>query len=342
MGGVFISYRRGDTRGSAGRLYDDLTDRFGKDLVFRDLDAIEPGAVYGTIIDRAIARCDVLIAVIGNNWIDARDPNGQRRVDSPTDLVRTEIATALAHEKVVIPVLVEDATMPLASDLPADLAPLASRNALPVSDYRWDYDVGRLVAMLDGVVGGPAAGAPAGPPAAPRTTSPGAAPPGQQAEEPAAGPPAVGSTRNLVVLAMVVLALVAAGAFAAGRNSGDGSVDPGAGTEVSSAGRSALPTGSEVLSTAPGGASPADSKGATPIAVGDTVENGNIATAGAKQRYSFAGTAGQILYLKKRYQGPCCELSWKLLAPSGAGVAGHYMDTDIGRVVLSANGTHVI
>ena len=84
------------------------------------------------------------------------------------------------------------------------------------------------------------------------------------------------------------------------------------------------------------------------VAIGDTVDNGrpagagNIARPGARQRYTFAGTAGQTLYLKKRYEGPCCELSWRLLAPSGAGVAGHYMDTDIGRVTLPADGTYVI
>ena len=286
MGGVFISYRRDDSRGSAGRLYDDLSDRFGNDLVFRDLDAIKPGAVYDKVISTAIAGCDALIAVIGNNWIDARGADGQRRVDSPKDLVRVEIATALAQSKIVVPVLVEDATMPSEADLPPDLAPIASRNALPISDHRWDYDVGRLVALLDGVIG-PARAA----------TGP-VAPPVEAAPPAASRPPATGSNQRVLVLAVVVLALVAAGAFAVGRKSGSGPTSSR--TEVSTAGQSALPSGSDEPSTPATG----DVAGAIPIAIGDTVDNGNIATAGATQRYTFPGTAGQILFLKTLYKGP--------------------------------------
>ena len=157
MSGVFISYRRDDSRGSAGRLYDTLTDRFGTGRVFRDLDAIQPGAVYEDVIAAAIARCDVLLVVIGDSWIDARDAAGQRRIDNPRDLVRIEIGTALAQGKLVIPVLVEDAEMPSEADLPAELSGLAHRNAVPVSDHRWDHDVGRLALPLEGLLGPTAA-----------------------------------------------------------------------------------------------------------------------------------------------------------------------------------------
>ena len=109
MSGIFISYRRGDTRGTAGRLYDDLTDRFGSDRVFRDLDAIEPGADYSERIEDFIRSCDVLVAVIGHEWLDARDNEGRRRLEDPEDFVRREIVTALEAQKMVIPVLVEDA-----------------------------------------------------------------------------------------------------------------------------------------------------------------------------------------------------------------------------------------
>lgn len=152
MSGVFISYRRGDSRGSAGRIYDNLEDHFGREHVFRDLDALEPGAEYEVAIESFISSCDAVVAVIGNQWLDARDDQGQRRLDDPADLVRREIEVALQHDKLVIPVLVEDADMPGPADLPGRLPELATRNALPISDARWDYDVGRLIQRLDRVL----------------------------------------------------------------------------------------------------------------------------------------------------------------------------------------------
>lgn len=148
MSGVFISYRREDSRGSAGRLYDDLRDRLGKGLVFRDIDAIEPGVDFLSEIVNTIEECDALVAVIGRGWVESKDKAGNRRLDLQEDLVRLEISSALAAGKAVIPVLVEDAVMPSATELPEPLVALASRNALPISDLRWDYDVGRLVARL--------------------------------------------------------------------------------------------------------------------------------------------------------------------------------------------------
>ncbi len=152
MSGIFISYRRGDSRGSAGRLYDDLADRFGSDRVFRDLDAIEPGADYSERIEDLVQSCDVLLAVIGSQWLDIRNEQGQRRLDDPQDFVRREIVSAMQAGKVVIPVLVEDAPMPQPSAMPAAMAPLSQRNALPLSDARWRYDVEVLSKRLEAVV----------------------------------------------------------------------------------------------------------------------------------------------------------------------------------------------
>jgi hypothetical protein len=152
MSGIFISYRRDDSRGTAGRLYDDLKDHFGKDRVFRDLDAIGPGVDYAQAIDGFIESCDAVVVIIGNQWLDIRNDEGRRRLSEPHDVVRQEIVAALKADKLVIPVLVEDAHMPAASRLPRTLAPLARRNALPVSDARWDYDVGLLVTRLEEVV----------------------------------------------------------------------------------------------------------------------------------------------------------------------------------------------
>jgi len=147
---VFISYRRDDCAGHAGRLYDHLVERFGDDAVFMDIDAIEPGVDFGERIEHAIGSCSVLIALIGDDWLDIKDSAGRRRLDNPADLVRLEIALALRRSDLpVIPVLVEGAAMPQAEQLPEDLQPLARRNALELSDGRWRYDADRLIEVVE-------------------------------------------------------------------------------------------------------------------------------------------------------------------------------------------------
>lgn len=213
MAGVFISYRRSDSRGSAGRIYDNLEEQFGRDRVFRDLDALEPGARYEGAIEEFIASCDAVVAVIGNHWLEVRDEQGGRRIDNPADLVRRELEAALDHDKLVIPVLVEDAPMPKAEALPGKLAGLAGRNALPVSDSRWDYDVGRLVQVLERALGPARAGR--GPVPDAETPPPAPAPAGVT-PAPAAGKPNRGRTIALVaggiVVVLVLLALLGGGA----------------------------------------------------------------------------------------------------------------------------------
>jgi hypothetical protein len=147
--GVFISYRREDSPGHAGRLYDRLAAKYGRDTVFRDIDAIRPGANFVERIDAAIDSSSALIAVIGPEWLDAANASGGRRLDDPRDWVRVEIATALAKKALVIPVLVESATMPSEDELPDLLKPLADINALEISEHRWDYDVSMLEAALE-------------------------------------------------------------------------------------------------------------------------------------------------------------------------------------------------
>jgi hypothetical protein len=149
LAGIFICYRHDDTAGFVGRLYDRLNDRFGQGRVFRDIDTLEPGADFVDQIGDAIRGCDVLLAVIGPNWLTATKENGQRRIDDPKDFVRTEIAAALDGNIRVIPILLDRVEMPSAELLPAELSALARRNAYPLSDTRWDYDVGRLVTYLE-------------------------------------------------------------------------------------------------------------------------------------------------------------------------------------------------
>ena len=150
---IFICYRREDSSGHAGRLYDRLEAHFGDDDVFMDIAAIEPGADYMEVIDRTVATVDVLIVLIGQRWLGTRDPAGARRLDDPEDVVRLEVASALARNIRVFPVLVQGATMPHPSDLPPDLAGLTRRNAIEISDGRWDFDAERLIHSIEGSPG---------------------------------------------------------------------------------------------------------------------------------------------------------------------------------------------
>jgi FHA domain/TIR domain len=151
---IFISYRRGDTTIYAGRLHDSLCMRIGDEEVFMDLDAIEPGADFVEHIEREVGSCEVLIALIGRDWIDARDVDGQRRLEDPDDWVRLELEAGLNRDIRVIPVLVQGATMPRSDELPGDLAKLARRNALEIGDTRWRYDFDRLMEVIEKVLEG--------------------------------------------------------------------------------------------------------------------------------------------------------------------------------------------
>jgi hypothetical protein len=148
-GGIFVSYRRQETSGLAGRLSDRLADRFGEGQVFIDVDAIEPGVDFAEEINRAVAACQVLLAVIGPKWLTATDERGRRRLDDPDDIVRLEIEAALTRNVRVIPILVEGAVMPGRQDLPESLAGLASRNALSMRHESFRYDAGRLVTAIE-------------------------------------------------------------------------------------------------------------------------------------------------------------------------------------------------
>jgi Carboxypeptidase regulatory-like domain/TIR domain len=147
--GIFVNYRREDTAGYVGRLYDALADHFGADRVFMDIGSIGYGEDFVKAVEKAIGSSAVLIVVIGRQWLSTADEKGQRRLDSPRDFVRQEIDIALRLGVKIIPALVQGATMPGEDVLPAPLAPLARRNAIEISDSRWQFDVGRLIEALE-------------------------------------------------------------------------------------------------------------------------------------------------------------------------------------------------
>ena len=145
---IFISYRRDDTEGEAGRLFDDLSRTLGENSVFMDVTGINPGVDFRKAIDDNVATCGALLAVIGRDWATLTNSSGTRRLDDPNDFVRLEIASALKRDVAVIPVLVHEAKMPRPDQLPENLKDLAFRNSVELSHTRWASDVELLIKAL--------------------------------------------------------------------------------------------------------------------------------------------------------------------------------------------------
>jgi hypothetical protein len=149
MTSIFISYRRADAPAHAGRIYDRLVERLGKDNVYKDLDSTAPGADFAEVIDDTIASCDALVAVIGRDWFSATRPwRRARQLDDPQDWVRREIAAALERNIRVVPVLVEGARMPSAAELPENIKMLARRHAVELSETAWRPQLDQLIDSL--------------------------------------------------------------------------------------------------------------------------------------------------------------------------------------------------
>jgi hypothetical protein len=144
---IFLSYRRDDSAGFAGRLSDALEVKFGAGTVFRDVDDIHPGEDFVAAINSQLDEVKVVLVMIGPHWLTA-DANGQRRLDKADDFVRLEIQAALSSGKHVIPLLVGGAMMPTEADLPSDIAGLARHQAVALSDADWKADIARLVENL--------------------------------------------------------------------------------------------------------------------------------------------------------------------------------------------------
>jgi hypothetical protein len=150
--GIFISYRRDESAGYAGRIAERFIEHFGEDRVFRDVDSVEAGLDFEEAIKSAVDSSGVLIAVIGKNWLTATDAAGRKRLENPDDYLRMEIATALQRNTRVIPLLVQGAAMPSAEQLPEDLASLTHRNAFELHDSSWNEELRRLITTLDKVL----------------------------------------------------------------------------------------------------------------------------------------------------------------------------------------------
>lgn len=150
---IFISYRVNDTSGETGRLVDSLKQYFFEEQIFVDIDKIEPGVDFTEAIAKSLEACDVMLAIIGPNWQGINSTGNTSRINDPNDWVRLEISTALKRNIRVVPVLVDGAELPAASQLPDDLQPLIRRQAYEISNKRWKYDTEQLIRFLIKSVG---------------------------------------------------------------------------------------------------------------------------------------------------------------------------------------------
>ncbi len=146
--GIFISYRRSEASGFAGRLYAQLTRAFGDDHVFMDVTSIQPGQDFREVMLAAAGQSTVLLVIIGSDWLDITDKNHRRRLENPGDPVRVEIQTALDRKITIVPVLIDSAPMPARHRLPRKLQPLAQCHAIRVRHESFRSDTQRLIKSL--------------------------------------------------------------------------------------------------------------------------------------------------------------------------------------------------
>ena len=148
-GGVFISYRRSDAAAYAGRLYDRLVARFGKEKVFIDMVNVGMGDDFVDTITAAAESCAVMVVLISRQWSRGEETRPGRH-----DYVRLEVSKGLERKIRVMPILIQGASMPEAEELPEDLAPLLRRNAFELRDTRWERDVEDLIKTLESILKG--------------------------------------------------------------------------------------------------------------------------------------------------------------------------------------------
>ncbi len=149
MARIFISYRRQDSKYQARSIYAAFAREVGRENVFMDVDSIPPGANFRKILKDWVDQCEVLLALIGPDWIDARDPQtGQRRLENASDFVRIEVSEALGRDIPVVPVLLDGAALPQSHQLPDNLKELCDRQAEFVEYRSFDADVERLIKKL--------------------------------------------------------------------------------------------------------------------------------------------------------------------------------------------------
>lgn len=148
-GSIFVSYRRADAPGYVRGLMSDLRNVFGSHQVFLDMEDIEAGSDFPRIIDEAVSNCELLLVIMGSNWAELKTESGLRRIEDEKDYVRLEISSAINRKIPIIPVLVENAKMPKAEELPAEIVQLSTLQGIPLTHERWDDDITKLLTAIE-------------------------------------------------------------------------------------------------------------------------------------------------------------------------------------------------
>ena len=146
---IFVSYRREDSEDAAELIRATLLTQFGDKEVFMDKFSIQAGAEWPSTISTALDSAEVMLVIIGRKWLKVSDEWGLRRIDEENDWVRNEIEQALSRNKVVIPVLVNEARIPPADKLPRSISDLANIQAMPMRTSHWDHDINLLLSKLE-------------------------------------------------------------------------------------------------------------------------------------------------------------------------------------------------
>lgn len=155
MNQIFICYRRDDSAAVAGRIYDRLSQKFGKSAIFKDVDSIPLGVNFRNHLDSVVKQCDVVLVLVGDKWLDDAKGIEKRRINNPRDFVRIEVESALRRDIPVIPLLIENAEMPSEDDLPSELKEFAYRNGMSIRhDPYFHRDMDRLIESLESVFDG--------------------------------------------------------------------------------------------------------------------------------------------------------------------------------------------
>ncbi|MEO6188413.1 MAG: toll/interleukin-1 receptor domain-containing protein [Ginsengibacter sp.] len=145
---IFISYRKEDSKWNTQLLYDRLSHYFPSKEIFKDFNTIKAGEDYRKVISEALKKCQVLLVIIGKNWVNSQDEKGVQRLQNPEDLLRIEIETALSRNIRVIPILFDNIAMPSQTLLPASLAPLLLKQSVSVSETNFEYDIRHLAEAI--------------------------------------------------------------------------------------------------------------------------------------------------------------------------------------------------
>ena len=150
---VFICYRRENSSWVAGRIYDRLSQKFGRDVIFKDIDSIPLGINFKQHIESVVQQCSVVLVIVYHRWMGESAESGKSRIDDPNDFVRIEIESALSREIPIIPLFIEDAVIPSENDLPETMKGLVARHGMKVNnDPYFHRDMDRLINHLEPIL----------------------------------------------------------------------------------------------------------------------------------------------------------------------------------------------